>query len=202
MADQAENFPDSIRGYSSLILLGGPISVYGNYNFLQREERLIKDALSRKIPILGICLGSQLLAKILGATVYKGKQKEIGWYKVRFSNISNDKIFYDFGNETIVFQWHGDTFDLPSNCIRLASSNLYPNQAFRFRNNVYALQFHLEVTKSIIKNWINEYKNELDQLKDTINASEIIKKTPANIKTTSKISEKFFSRFIKLVIKQ
>ena len=202
MANENEDFPDNVEGYSGLVLLGGPISVYDYYEFFKREETLIKDALSRKIPTLGICLGSQWLAKVLGAKVYKGKQKEIGWHKIKFTNTSGDRIFHDIGNEAVVFQWHGDTFNLPPNCTRLASSELYQNQAFRFRDNVYGLQFHLEVTESMIKEWVNEYKDELNQLKGKIDANIIIKETPRNVKLMNRIAEKCCSRFVELINNQ
>ena len=199
IADENEDFPDNVEGYSGLVLLGGPRSINDYYKFFKREEALIKDALLRKIPTLGICLGSQWLAKVLGAKVYKGKQKEIGWYKIKFTNTSGDRIFHDVGNEAIVFQWHGDTFNLPPNCTRLASSELYQNQAFRFRDNVYGLQFHLEVTESMIKEWVNEYKDELNQLKGRIDANMVIKEATKNVKSMSRIAEKFFSGFAKLI---
>lgn len=103
MADNNENFPGIIEGYHALILLGGPISVYDNHTFFKKEERLIKDTIAKNIPILGICLGSQILANVLGARVYKGEQKEIGRYNIKFANISTDKVMYDFGNEAIAF---------------------------------------------------------------------------------------------------
>ena len=199
MADNKENFPSIIKGYHALILLGGPISVYDAYKFFKKEEALIKDAIAKNIPILGICLGSQILAKVLGARVYKGEQKEIGWYKIEFANTLEDKVMYDFGSEATVFQWHGDTFDLPSNCTRLASSRSYTNQAFRFRDNIYALQFHLEVTETMIKEWIKEYNSELHKLRGTIRPDAILKEAPKNMKNLSKLSEKFCSRFIKLI---
>lgn len=198
-ADNSENFPNIIKGYNALILLGGPISAYNSHAFLKKEETLIDDAITKNIPILGICLGSQILAKVLGARVYKGKQKEIGWYKIKFTNTLADKVMYDFGSEATVFQWHGDTFNLPSNCKRLASSQLFTNQAFRFGDNIYALQFHLEVTETMIKEWIKEYDSELHRLTGIINPAAILKESPKNMEDLSKLSEKFCSRFARLI---
>jgi GMP synthase (glutamine-hydrolysing) len=121
---------------------------------------LIRDAFRRNIPILGVCLGSQLIAKALGGTVYKGAKKEIGWYEVKITDKGMDNLFKGLGKKELrVFQWHGDTYTLPQDAVVLAYSDLYP-QAFRI-GSAYGLQFHLEVTTDMIKVWMEEYRNEI-----------------------------------------
>jgi len=189
--------PEDIKNYSGLIILGGPMNVYEEdvYPYLKGEDILIKEAIKRRIPVLGICLGGQLIAKATGAKVNKGTKKEIGWYDLLLTPGGKaDKVFKNFPERLTVFQWHGDTFDIPSDATHLAGSVLFPNQAFRIGDNIYGLQFHLEVTQKMISRWINEYKDELSSL-DYIDPEKIIKDTDKYIKTLSQHAELFYNRF-------
>jgi GMP synthase (glutamine-hydrolysing) len=152
--------PQSAIEFSAIILLGGPMSVYEGIPYLTKEQFLIRDAFRRNIPILGICLGSQLIAGALGGTVYRGAKKEIGWYDVKITDKGLDNLFKGFEQKELgVFQWHGDTYTLPRNAVVLAYSDLYP-QAFNI-GSAYGLQFHLEVTADMIKVWTEEYRDEI-----------------------------------------
>jgi len=189
--------PEDIKNYSGLIILGGPMNVYEEdvYPYLKDEDILIKEAVKRRIPVLGICLGGQLIAKATGAKVNKGAKKEIGWYDLLLTPGGKaDKVFKNSPERLTVFQWHGDTFDIPSDATLLAGSVLFPNQAFRIGDNIYGLQFHLEVTQKMISRWINEYKDELSSL-DYIDPEKIIKDTDKYIKTLSQHAELFYNRF-------
>ena len=136
------------------------MSVYENHPCLEEQQELIRIANRRKIPLLGICLGSQLIAQALGGYIYKGEQKEIGWFKVEINNEAKHDIFKGIANKNIkVFQWHGDGYVLPQSAILLASSNLYP-QAFRLGNTI-GIMFHLEVMPEMIQNWIQNYGCEM-----------------------------------------
>jgi GMP synthase-like glutamine amidotransferase len=152
--------PQSAIEFSAIILLGGPMSVYEGIPYLNKEQSLIRDAFRRNIPILGVCLGSQLIAGALGGTVYKGAKKEIGWYDVKITDNGLDSLFKGLQKKELrVFQWHGDTYTLPQDAVVLAYTDLYP-QAFRI-GSAYGLQFHLEVTTDMIKVWTEEYRNEI-----------------------------------------
>ena len=152
--------PQSAIDFSAIILLGGPMSVYEGIPYLNKEQSLIRDAFRRNIPVLGVCLGSQLIAEALGGTVYKGAKKEIGWYDVRLTDKGLDNLFKGLKQKELrVFQWHGDTYTLPQDAVVLAYSDLYP-QAFRI-GSAYGLQFHLEVTADMIKLWTEEYREEI-----------------------------------------
>lgn len=145
--------------YSGLIFLGGPMSVNDSLSYLRREEQIIRDALQRRTPILGICLGAQLIAHATGAAVYSNRATEIGWFDLRFSPAAaSDPLFSGLDTET-VFHWHGETFDLPSGATLLASSDLCRNQAFRLGESAYGLQFHLEVTPAMIADWCLQDEN-------------------------------------------
>jgi len=162
--EAGEPLPD-LDDFSHLVIMGGPMAVYEmhRYPFLINEALLIDKAIKANKQVLGVCLGAQMIAHVLGARVYRGKQKEIGWYEVTLTDEGMkdpciSQLAADGKNAAQVFQWHGDTFDLPRGAVRLASSSLYPNQAFRFSNHVYALQFHIEVTPSIVREWLKNEK--------------------------------------------
>lgn len=144
--------------YEYLVVLGGPMGVYemDKYPFLKRVALAMENALKGGLRILGICLGAQLFAHVLGSRVYPGNVKEIGWCEIKATPEGmKDEIFkniLDPSGRAIVFQWHGDTYDLPSGAIRLASSNLFQEQAFRYEDS-FALQFHVEVSLDMIKSW-------------------------------------------------
>jgi GMP synthase (glutamine-hydrolysing) len=157
---QKDHVPTSPLGYDAIVILGGPMAVYDNLAYLQKEQELIRNAIKNETPLLGICLGSQLIAQAVGGRVYKGKKKEIGWYNVYLTPASSNDIFRGFTNKAIrIFQWHGDTYDLPANAKILAYSDLYP-QAFRIGSAV-GIQFHFEVDEHLIRTWINEYRDDL-----------------------------------------
>ncbi|MCC7201296.1 MAG: type 1 glutamine amidotransferase [Nitrospirae bacterium] len=192
-----ETVPPDIGKYSGIIILGGPMNVYeeDRYPFLKDEDILIKKAVKRDLPVLGICLGSQLIAKATGARVTKGTKKEIGWYKLSLTEDSRqDNLFSALPDELVVFQWHGDTFDIPKGATRLAGSGLFPNQAYRIGRRTYGLQFHFEVTEKMINRWISEYRDELLTL-DYINAGRIISGTPENIGNLNRWAGLFFDKF-------
>ena len=144
------------RGPELLVVLGGPIGVYEEteYPFVLDELRLIEKRLAADLPTLGVCLGAQLMARALGAKVYPGKQKEIGWAPLDLTDAGLRSCLKLLGPEkTAVLHWHGDTFDLPSGAARLASTSVYENQAFSWGRHVLALQFHLEATTKGLERW-------------------------------------------------
>ncbi|MPW43041.1 glutamine amidotransferase [Acinetobacter guerrae] len=145
------------------VILGGPIGVYEeqDYPFLTAEIALLKQRLADKKPTLGICLGAQLIASALGGKVYAGHQKEIGWSELEIKTIEHN-ILEPLENVSVL-HWHGDTFELPENATLLASSALYPNQAFSIDHHVLALQFHIEVAEDMFERWLIGHTCELRQ---------------------------------------
>ena len=150
------------------IILGGPIAAYetDGYPFLQQEIDLLKQRLKANLPTLGICLGAQLIAKALGARVYPGHSKEIGWSQLQLSPIENNILAPLHGVE--VLHWHGDSFDLPEQATLLASSQHYPHQAFQVGQNILGLQFHIEVLGEDLEKWLIGHCCELNQAKINI----------------------------------
>ncbi|MGC2572963.1 MAG: type 1 glutamine amidotransferase [Candidatus Nitrosopolaris sp.] len=157
---QTDHVPNKVQQYAAIIILGGPMAVYDNVKYLKNEQELIKHALKHEIPVLGICLGSQLIAQAIGGKVYKGSKKEIGWSTVEINSTGLVDLFMGINTQKIkVFQWHGDSYDLPPNAAITASSKLC-TQAFRFGSAI-GIQFHLEITDDMIRRWAEEYAKEL-----------------------------------------
>lgn len=138
------------------VILGGPIGVYEteDYPFLKDELEGLKQRLLENKPTIGICLGAQLIAQALGAKVYAGHQKEIGWSELEIKSLDSDSNVLTSLESIKVLHWHGDTFELPNNATLLASSTIYPNQAFSVGNNILALQFHLEMIEESFEKWL------------------------------------------------
>src|SRR5215471_17704730 len=174
---EGARLPEDAQGYQAVIVMGGPMGVYDEaaYPFLHDEHRFLTRVLEQSVPLLGICLGSQLLAKALGARVYRNPQKEIGWYIVDLTPAgAADPLFAGLASPVPVFQWHGDAFDLPVGAIALASSPLCAHQAFRYGDRVYGLLFHLELTPAIIHTWMETFQDELVSLQGVIDPNRIV----------------------------
>ncbi len=148
-----------------LIVLGGPMGVHDEHvhPWLAEEKRFINDVIAAGKPVLGICLGAQLLADVLGARVHQNRHREIGWFPVtREADPAHSPIAALFPDEVSVFHWHGDTFDLPDGALHLASSEACVNQGFVWEDRVVALQFHLETTQRGAEAMIAHCGDELD----------------------------------------
>jgi GMP synthase-like glutamine amidotransferase len=194
---QNDSVPTSPLGYDAVIILGGPMAVYDNLAYLQKEQELIRNAIKNETPLLGICLGSQLIAQAAGGRVYKGKRKEIGWYNVYLTPASSNDIFRGLTNKTIrIFQWHGDTYDLPANAKILAYSDLYP-QAFRIGSAV-GIQFHFEVDEHLIQTWMNEYRDDL--IAEKINP-EILLPAPTELEALAIQGRRIYNNFTRVLQK-
>jgi GMP synthase (glutamine-hydrolysing) len=192
----------NLDGYDGIVILGGPMSANDTDHLphLATEMKLIEQAMCRNLPVLGICLGAQLIAKTLGAAVYLNHEKEIGWYDVSPTGEANsDPLLAEFRDSEKIFQWHGETFDMPRSTNHLAFSTLCANQAFRYGDNVYGFQFHLEVDEPMIHRWLllAEQRNDLN-LGGTIDPERIHNETPDHIARLHQLSDRVFSEFIQL----
>ena len=146
--------------YHALIFMGGPMSANDDLPFIHQELGIIAAATIRRQPILGICLGAQLIARAMGARVYRNPVKEIGWYPVHFTEAAaHDPLLAGEESPQEVFQWHGETFDLPRGATHLAWSPACRNQAFHIGNTLYGFQFHPEVTPEMIADWCTQDAN-------------------------------------------
>jgi GMP synthase (glutamine-hydrolysing) len=193
----------NLDGYHGMVVLGGPMSVNDadQVPHLTTEMKLIEQAMKRELPVLGICLGAQLIAKTLGAAVYPSKETEIGWYEVTPTAAGQqDPLLVEFRGTEKIFQWHGDTFDIPRSAVHLAFSCLCAHQAFRYGATVYGLQFHLEVDEPMIHRWlkVTENRKEIAVLRGKINPERIQTETPGYIQRLHQLSDRVFGEFIKL----
>jgi GMP synthase (glutamine-hydrolysing) len=187
--------------FTHIIILGGPMNVYeeDRYPFLRKEDLFIKEAIQRGKFILGICLGAQLIAKALGAKVSKAPVKEIGWYDVSLTRIgSRDPLFSNLPKRFPVFQWHEDTFEIPKAGKLVATSSLVPHQAFRYGDNAYGLQFHLELTEDMIQEWMETYEEEFRSAQSSpFSKTEILTETEIKIETYTRRGRQFLMNFFR-----
>ena len=190
--------------YDGIIILGGPMSVddVERHPHLPTEIEFIREALAADIPMLGVCLGAQLIASTLGAGVGPGPCKEIGWYDVAPTEAgASDPVLGHFRASEKIFQWHGDAFEIPDGAVWLASSATCPNQAFRYGDNVYGFQFHLEVDERLIDRWLTVpvHVEELVQLHGAISPDRIKLETRDYIRRLRRLSDRTFGAFLELI---
>lgn len=167
----------SVADIDWLIVMGGPMSVYeeNQYSWLAEEKQFIKCCVDNNKVVLGICLGSQLLAEVLGARVYPNKVKEIGWFDIfKTEKLNNSNLFCSSRDQFVVFHWHGDTYDLPDQCMPLFYSDHCQHQGFVLGNRVVALQFHLEVTKQTLSGMVENGLSELIPSSTVQSADDIL----------------------------
>jgi GMP synthase (glutamine-hydrolysing) len=199
-----ERTPDAdpaVDRYDAVILLGGYMGVYetDRYSHLKVELKLIEQALKKGLPVLGICLGAQILASVLGASVRKHTEREMGWYDLALTEAGLvDPILGHFRPVEKVFQSHGDIFDIPKSAVHLARSKVCEGQAFSYGKNVYGLQFHLEVNRVIVKDWLAMPEN-----REIFSASQgkfapdrMEQDTDLYLSRSTSLSEETFRRFL------
>jgi len=166
--DEGDPLPDW-RAFDAIVAMGGPMGALDDdeHPWLTDEKRLIADAVRSGLPFWGVCLGVQLLAASLGARVYPGPAPEVGVLPVLLTDEAlADPVFAGTPRELLSLQWHGDTFDLPDGATRLAGSPAYPNQAFRVGADAYGVQFHLEVSPALAREWadVPAYAESLERV--------------------------------------
>ncbi len=165
--DRGEPVPRDLDGASGLLVMGGPMGVYeaDRYTHLRDEMKLIERAIARGIPVLGVCLGSQLVAATLGATVTRGARPEIGWREVRLCDeAAADPILAGLPSSLVPLHWHGDVFELPAGAVRLASSEQTPHQAFRSGADTWGLLFHLEMRLAEVRAMVQVFEGDLPRV--------------------------------------
>jgi GMP synthase (glutamine-hydrolysing) len=193
----------SLDGYAGLIVLGGPMSVNdaARHRHLTTEMTVIGEALARDMPILGICLGAQLLAATLGARVRRSPHREIGWHDVAPTAAGRrDALLGGFGASERLFQWHSDTFDLPAGAEHLATSPRCEAQAFRYGRSASGVQFHLVVDEPLIERWLRVpvHREELAAEAGRVSPEAIRAETPQRIARSTALSERVFGAFVDL----
>src|SRR3984957_20342167 len=195
--DEGRPVPASMKGAGGLIVMGGPMGVYqtDRYPWLRDEMRLIEDAMKSNLPVLGICLGAQILAAALGAKVERNPNgKEIGWHPIRLSDSAkDDRLMRDLPATMTPFHWQRDMFALPEGAVSLASSDRTPYQAFRHGDKTYGFQFHFEVTQDGVASMADAFAKEL--VRENIPANRMIAQAAEFLPTLEKISDTVFARW-------
>lgn len=193
-----------LEGYDALVILGGPMNLdqRHEYRHLSHEIDMIGTALEQDIPVLGICLGAQLIAAALGATIRRNPVKEIGWYDLCLTEPGKrDPVLAPLKECQKIFQWHGDTFEIPKDAVHLAKTTDCPHQAFRYGDKVYAFQFHPEVDEAMIHRWLKvpRHVREMAALNGQIDPEQIRTDTSLHIAKMTQVSTRIFGAFIKLI---
>ena len=201
--DAGEPVPRDPGGFAGLVFMGGPMSVNDDAKlpWLTAEKRLIAEAVRAGKPFWGTCLGVQLLAASLGAKVYAGPKPEIGLLPVRLTEAArSDALFFDLPENLLTFQWHGDTFDIPPGGVQLATSELFPNQAFRWGERAYGIQFHLEVSTDLARSWaeVPEYRDGLERAMGAGALENLVGNLERNGKTLIDAGRVLFERWLDL----
>jgi len=193
----------SMESYDGLVVLGGHMGVYESpkYPHLLREMECIRQAVATEKPVLGICLGAQLIAAALGAPVQIGERPEIGWCEVELTDDGkNDPVLSQMHAREKIFQWHGDYFQVPQGATWLAKSDSCPFQAFRLGKSVYGFQFHLEVDKKMILRWLTVPENSSAFSHDGghLLKENIRRETDLYIEHSLELSRRVFTKYINL----
>ena len=190
--------PRDLQNVGGLIVLGGPMAVYEaeRHDFLRIESGLVERALTAGRPVLGICLGAQLIASVLGARVYAGERREVGWAPIKLTGDGRDDgVFGVLEPELTVFHMHGDTYELPADAKNLARSTLYEQQAFRWGDVVYGLQFHLEFTETMIQKLATEPESRAYITGAGADPQALVRDAPNHVRRLGPVVEKVFAEF-------
>lgn len=198
---EGDPLPSSVEGIDAVIVLGGPMNVYeeDKYPFLKDENVFIRRILKNEIPYLGICLGSQLLAKAAGGTIGKSPRREEGFAPVFLTpSAADDPLFAGCAEDIEVFHWHEDMSQVPENGTLLAGSKGCPTQAFRVGENAYGLQFHIEITDKSIRGWCGKYFAENDASAAT-RKEDMLDRYARTKETFHQTAARIYNNFLKVI---
>jgi GMP synthase-like glutamine amidotransferase len=199
-AETQGNFPQSIEPYSALAVMGGAMSANDPLLSNRQAEILILQAMYRDIPVIGHCLGGQLMARALGGTVIASPQPEIGWQSINWQDHERTKPWFGDNPTSHVIHWHYETFSIPKGATLLASSKNCPNQAFSVGKHL-AMQFHIEIDQNKVQAWVNDHdpqwKQAQKQYDSVQNREQILADTPKYIEQHQKTADKIYTTWLK-----
>lgn len=199
--DEGVPVPQELNDVSGLVFMGGSMNVTDPLEWIAEEQQLIKKAIENNIPVLGICLGAQLMSVALGGTITHDDEMEIGWHEVETDASRRDNEWLQGLPEKFTpFHWHADTFSIPENATSLMHSQCRNNQAFVI-NNSLAVQFHLEMTVDMVKQWVELFGSDLEQPHPcTQNSHEILNDLEKRVEALQHNADIFFEKWIKGLI--
>jgi len=196
--NEGEVLPDDISAYSGLVMMGGTMSVNDDLPWIAQELKLIQQAMEMNLPVLGHCLGGQLISKALGARVGANRYKELGWGDVQASSVEHAIPIFGVA-EFESFHWHGEAFALPEGATHLLSSEHCNNQAYQI-GSALAFQCHIEMTADMVKTWCSQGADELDEFSSSPGvqqADEILQNLEQRIASLNKIASNVYSHWIR-----
>ena len=196
--DQGDEIPRDVSQFSGLCFMGGPMSVNDPLPWIPKLLQLIKDAVDSDIPVIGHCLGGQLMAKALGAKVKKNEVKEIGWHPIQLIDSDIKRHWVSDVTMAQAFHWHGETFEIPSNATRIAESQYCANQMFALGKHL-AMQCHVEMTEELIRSWCESGAQEIAESNDKSVQSTgfILESLESRITTLNNFAKAVYSVWIK-----
>ena len=196
--EAGQAFPESISDYAALAVLGGEMSANDPLPSLRAAERLILDAMQTDVPVLGHCLGGQLMARALGAEVAGSPAPEVGWHAMRLSPHAEAIAWLGDGEETTVFQWHYDAFDLPRGALPLASSEACPYQAFAIGPHL-AMQFHVELDEAKLRAWATTHDERFlaaSEVPSVHSAARMLADAQRHLAAQQRLADRIYTRWL------
>jgi len=195
--DEGEAIPESLDDCSGLVFMGGPMSVNDPEPWIEQELALIRRAQAEGMPILGHCLGGQLISKALGGTISANPVKEIGWHSVRKADTPAATSWLSgLPDETTLFHWHGETFSLPDGAELILENDHCTHQAFALGNTL-ALQCHVEMLTPMVSEWATLYAHELEETGSTVQSAEqMTTDLPARIDAAQQFADQLYRRWL------
>jgi GMP synthase-like glutamine amidotransferase len=196
--DQGDTVPEQLESCSALVFMGGPMSVNDNLPWIEKELQLIRDAIEADMPVLGHCLGGQLISKALGAEVFPNEAKEIGWLPVeKLDNPASRDWLEPLPPRFDAFHWHGETFSIPQGATNILQSEKCAHQAFVIGNTL-AMQCHIEMTEPMVRQWADFYKQELVEDVPTIQTAQTMQNRIAErIEQLNSIADTVYARWLR-----
>jgi len=193
--------PESLAGYSGYCMLGGPMSVNdeANFPFLRQEKALVREALALNIPMIGHCLGGQLISTALGGTVSSAPMQEIGWCQINVADNAEARDWFGGHASPEFFQWHNETFSIPANARLIASSAHCANQAFVIGDRHIGMQFHCEVNQEKVQYWAEQEKADIDavlHLPSVQSSESIVATLPERIPQSHTLAQSIYRRWL------
>jgi GMP synthase-like glutamine amidotransferase len=195
--DEGEGIPDTLDDSSGLVFMGGPMSVNDPLPWIEQETKLIRMAQAANLPVLGHCLGGQLISKALGGTISANPVREIGWHSVRKCDTPAAASWLaGLPDETILFHWHGETFSLPEDAELILENDNCTHQAFALGNTL-ALQCHVEMLTPMVSEWATLYAHELEETGSTVqSAAQMTADLPARIDAAQQFADQLYRRWL------
>ncbi|GAB4357118.1 MAG: GMP synthase [Gammaproteobacteria bacterium] len=198
--DQGSSPPESITGAAALVFMGGPMSVNDPLPWIEAECRLIRQAVNSDLPVLGHCLGGQLICKALGGTVQRNPVREIGWFPVeRIPGRASEKWLAGLPRRFEVFHWHGETFSIPTGAERILGNTHCRNQGFALGKTL-ALQCHIEMTVPMVREWAELYQDELAETSASVQSADaIVENVEQRVENLQVVARRLYNRWLESV---